>query len=94
MLIALMCFDKAAHVDLRLKLRPAHLKWIEGTGVRLTFAGPMMSDDSATSHGSIIVGEFASLEDARTFSRNDPYAVGGLFERVVIHPTRQVYPAQ
>ena len=93
MLIALMCFDKPNHVDLRVKLRPAHLAWIEKTGVQLRFAGPMLSSDSSTSHGSIIVGEFATLDDAKTFSKNDPYAIGGLFDSVVIHPTRQVYPA-
>ena len=93
MLIALMCFDKPDHVDLRVKLRPAHLDWIEKTGVRLAFAGPMLSDDTQTSHGSIIVGDFPDLDAARAFSKADPYAQCGLFEKVVIHPTRQVYPA-
>jgi uncharacterized protein len=92
MLISLLCFDKPDHVAKREQLRPAHLEWIEKTGVRLTFAGPMLSPDAKTAHGSIIVGEFASLEDAQHFSEADPYRIGGLFERVVIQRTRQVYP--
>ena len=92
MLVSLLCFDKPNHVDLRMKLRPTHLDWIEKTGVKMVFAGPMLADDGATSHGSIIVGEFASLDDARAFSENDPYAKGGLFDRVLVQPTKQVFP--
>lgn len=92
MLVSLLCFDKPDHVDLRMKLRPSHLEWIEQTGVKMVFAGPMLADDGGSPHGSIIVGEFASLDDARTFSQNDPYAKGGLFERVLIQPTKQVFP--
>lgn len=93
MLISLLCFDKPDHVATRQLLRPAHLEWIEKTGVRLAFAGPMLSPDAQTAHGSIIIGEFDALEDAQRFSDDDPYRIGGLFERVVIQPTRQVYPA-
>ena len=93
MLVSLLCFDKPGHVDLRMKLRPTHLAWIESTGVKMIYAGPMLSDDGQSPHGSIIIGDFASLEDAKTFSKNDPYAVGGLFEKVLVQPTRQVYPA-
>lgn len=92
MLVSLLCFDKPNHVDLRMKLRPTHLDWIEKTGVKMAFAGPMLSDDGATPHGSIIIGDFATLADAKTFAENDPYAKGGLFERVLIQPTKQVFP--
>ncbi len=57
MLISLLCFDKPNHADLRRLLRPAHLEWIENTGVKLAFAGPMLSPDTAIAHGSIIIGE-------------------------------------
>lgn len=92
MLVSLLCFDKPNHAHLRQLLRPSHLQWIENTGVKLAFAGPMLSPDTQTAQGSIIIGEFACLDDAESFSRADPYAIGGLFDRVVIQPTRQVYP--
>lgn len=92
MLVSLLCFDKPNHVDLRLSLRPTHLDWIERTGVKMAFAGPMLADDGATPRGSIIIGEFATLDDARAFAENDPYAKGGLFERVLVQPTKQVFP--
>ena len=93
MLISLLCFDKPRHADLRHLLRPTHLQWIEETGVTLAFAGPMLSSDAKTAQGSIIIGEFASVEDAESFSKADPYSIGGLFDRVIIQPTRQVYPS-
>jgi uncharacterized protein YciI len=92
MLISLLCFDKPGHVDLRYLLRPTHLKWIETTGIKLAFAGPMLAPDAKTPRGSIIIGEFTNLDDAETFAKADPYAIGGLFEHVIIQPTRQVYP--
>lgn len=92
MLISLLCFDKPGHADLRQLLRPSHLKWIENTGVNSAFAGPMLSPDSKTARGSIIIGEFTNLTDAEEFSKADPYLIGGLFDRVIIQPTRQVYP--
>ena len=48
MLVALLCFDKPGHVDLRLKLRPTHLEWIEKTGVKMVYAGPMLNDEGGT----------------------------------------------
>lgn len=92
MLISLLCFDKPGHADLRQLLRPSHLRWIENTGVKLAFAGPMLSPDTKTAQGSIIIGEFTSIDDAEDFSKADPYAIGELFDHVIIQPTRQVYP--
>ena len=91
MLVALLCYDKPNHVDLRMKLRPTHLQWIEDSGVKLAYAGPMLAEDGQTSQGSIIVGDFPSYEAAEAFSKDDPYAKGGLFDRVEIIRTRKVY---
>ena len=92
MLVALLCFDKPNSVELRMKLRPTHLAWIESTGVQMAYAGPMLNEQGECPHGSIIVGEFESLAAAEAFSKADPYAQNGLFERVIIKRTRQVYP--
>ena len=92
MLVALFCFDKPNSVELRMKVRPTHLAWIESTGVELVFAGPMLNEQGEGPHGSIFVGEFESLAAAEAFAKADPYAQNGLFERVVIKRTRQVYP--
>ncbi len=92
MLIAAMCFDKADHVDLRLKTRAEHLAWIKGSGVTIVYGGPMLEDDGETPKGSLLIGEFESADAARAFFETDPYNKAGLFEKVVIVATRQVLP--
>jgi uncharacterized protein YciI len=93
MLVSLLCFDKPGHGGLRHLLRPYRLAWLESAGDRITFAGPLLSDDAKTAHGSIIIAEFASLDEAAMFSESDPYVVGELFEHVHFHLTRQVLPS-
>lgn len=94
MLIAILCFDKPNSVDLRMKIRPTHLQWLEGESGRLLYAGPMLDDSGEGPHGSIYVGEFENLEAAQAFTKADPYTQNNLFERVIIKRTRQVYPAK
>ncbi len=91
MLIVFMCFDKPGHLDLRLKTRADHLAWI-GSNDKLMYAGPMLADDGQTPVGSLILAEFDSIEGARAFQKDDPYQRAGLFERVIVHPTRKVLP--
>ncbi len=93
MLVAIMCFDKPNHVDLRAHTRPEHLAWLGNSGKKVHFAGPMLDDAGQSPLGSLFVIEFESLDEARVFHKSDPYARVGLFERVVIHPTRKVFPA-
>lgn len=92
MLIAAMCFDKPGHVDLRMKTREEHLEWIQHPEIELKFAGPMLSDDGNEPIGSMIIAEVKDLTTARALFAEDPYNKAGLFERVVIVPTRKVFP--
>ena len=42
--------------------------------------------------GSVIIAEFASLEDATVWAEADPYTVTGVFETLEVHPYKQVLP--
>jgi len=91
MLVTIICLDKPGQLDLRMKTRPAHVKW--GESVKLNdvhYTGPILADDGVTMMGSILVADFPDLETARAFHLNDPYVAVGLFERVIIQPTRSV----
>ena len=90
MLVTILCFDKPDHFDLRMKTRPAHLAWLEEKKPRASFIGPIMSDDQKTMHGSVYIAEFDDLAQARAFQQDDPYHRAGLFERVVVQPTRNI----
>ncbi len=93
MLVMMVCTDKPNHVDLRLKTRSEHLAWIQGAGLPLMYAGPILADDGETPAGSLIIAEFESLEAARAFQKTDPYSKAGLFAQVTVQPTRKVLPA-
>ena len=84
--------DKSDSLELRMKVRPDHLVYIEASGVTWTFAGPVLTDDGQTPKGSLFIGEFESLEAAKAFAKNDPYNQAGLFEKSTVQPVRKTYP--
>jgi len=69
--------------------RPPHLerlRKLQDQG-RLLCAGPF-----ADQAGSLIIIEANSLAEAETFAQEDPYMIEGIFERVEVHPFKQVFP--
>ncbi len=100
MLYAIFGEDAPASLEKRAAARPAHLKRINVliADGRLILAGPHPSIDSpdpgpAGMSGSLIVGEFESLEEARAWIDADPYVTQGVFARVSVKPFFKVFPA-
>jgi len=85
MLFALLCTDKPASVDLRMKVRPDHLAYLESLGNALKAAGPFTTDDGQPT-GSLVVVEAADRAAAKVIADADPYARAGLFANVEIKP--------
>ena len=69
--------------------RSAHLQWLEAwvQQNKIILAGPL-----ADQTGSLIVVEADSLEEVRAFTKEDPYTLHGIFQKVTIHPFLQVFP--
>ena len=99
MLYVILGRDRLGSLSKRLEVRPAHLARIdplvqEG---RILLAGPMPNVDSenpgdAGFSGSLIVAEFDSIDQARTWAEADPYMTEGVFESVEVFPFKQVLP--
>ena len=92
MLFAFICKDKPGHLNVRMETRPAHLEHLnklnaEGT---LKIAGPFL-DAEEKMVGSLLIVDFPSEAEARTFAENDPYAKAGLFESVDVKPYNWVF---
>ena len=85
MLFALICTDKPDSLDLRLSVRPDHLKHLESLGTALKAAGPF-TDDGGKPTGSLVIIEAADRAAARAMAEADPYAKAGLFAAVEIRP--------
>ncbi len=87
MRVALICIDKPGHLHVRQENRAAHLAYIEATGV-VEMAGPFLEGDAMC--GSLVVLEVESMEAAREWAANDPYAKAGLFASVDIRAWKKV----
>ncbi|MFC6669611.1 YciI family protein [Marinobacterium aestuariivivens] len=99
MYYAIMAEDRANSLEKRLQARPDHLARLEQlkSQGRLLAAGPHPAIDSedpgpAGFSGSLVIAEFASLDDARRWADEDPYIKAGVYERVVVKPYKKVLP--
>lgn len=100
MLYALVGHDTPGTLAQRLAARPAHLERLNAllNEGRLVLAGPLPAIDSpdpgpAGFQGSLVVAEFASLEEAKAWANADPYVAAGVYATVDVYPFRKVLPA-
>ncbi len=99
MLYAILARDVPNSLDKRLSARPAHLQRLHDLQAqgRLLLAGPLPAIDSpdpgpAGFNGSLIVAEFDSLEQAQTWTADDPYQAAGVYSSVEVMPFKKVLP--
>lgn len=99
MYYAISGHDVADSLALRQTARPAHIQRLEQLrdAGRLLLAGPYPAIDAedpgaAGYSGSLIVAEFASLEDARAWADADPYVAAGVYADVSVRPLRKAMP--
>ena len=96
---AIISEDVADSSPLRAGAREAHLarlRQLRDEG-RLLIAGPHPAVDNedpgeAGFTGSLVIAEFASLDDARAWADADPYVAAGVYHRVVVKPFNKVLP--
>jgi len=96
---AIISEDHEGTLDKRLSARPDHvarLTALRDEG-RLLIAGPHPAVDSpdpgpAGFTGSLVVAEFSSLEDAKTWANKDPYIAAGVYNTVTVKPFNLVLP--
>lgn len=87
MLFAVICTDKPNGLPLRMETRPAHLEYLETTGV--VQAGPFLNADGKPC-GSLVIIEAGDRAAAEAWAAGDPYAVAGLFSDVRIEAWNKV----
>ena len=83
----------------RMAARPDHLArlmQLRDQG-RLLIAGPTPAIDNedpgpAGFSGSLVVAEFASLQEAQAWANDDPYIKAGVYARVTVKPYKKVLP--
>jgi uncharacterized protein YciI len=99
MLYAIIGQDVSDSLSKRLDARPAHvarLQILQDEG-RLILAGPFPAVDAndpgaAGFSGSLIVAEFASLQEAEDWAQADPYVAAKIYSQVSVKPFRKAFP--
>ncbi|MCW4149955.1 MULTISPECIES: YciI family protein [Halomonadaceae] len=99
MLYAIISEDTANSLERRLAARPDHLARLEALRDegRLVLAGPHPAIDAndpgeAGFSGSLVIAEFGSLEDAKSWADADPYVIAGVYSQVTVKPFKKVLP--
>ena len=87
MLFSVFTLDNPDAIDKRKAVHGAHvahLKNAKSFGVAITIGGPLVSDDGATSIGSLMVLEAPDRASAEKFNRADPFRQNGVWGKVEI----------
>lgn len=99
MYYAVISEDVPNSLPLRQPARPQHLARLEALKQenRLLIAGPHPAIDAenpgdAGFTGSLVVAQFASLEEARAWADSDPYVSAGVYQKVTVKPFKLVLP--
>jgi uncharacterized protein YciI len=86
-LFVITAFDRPGALDRRMKVRPAHLEYLESGATQVRVGGPLLDQDDQPM-GSLLVIEAADHAAAEAFAAGDPYGKEGVFEKVEIRPWR------
>ena len=99
MYYAIISEDVPNSLPLRQSARPAHIERLQAltNQGRLLVAGPHPAIDTedpgqAGFTGSLVIAEFASLQDAQQWADADPYAAAGVYQNVIVKPYKKVLP--
>lgn len=84
-------FDKPDTGELRQKLRPSHLEYLENNKKLLLACGAKLQEDGVTGTGSFYIVDVDTRDEAQAFIDADPFTSGGLFERIEINRWRKAY---
>ena len=92
MQFVILCQDKPNSLEVRMANRPAHIDYLKEQSAHVLGAGPFL-DGADQMNGSMLMVEFDSEADAKTFAANDPYAKAGLFASTEIRRWRWGFKA-
>lgn len=86
---AIIARDKPGSAELRAKLRPEHMAYLDQHVGKLLAGGALLEDDGSGGDGSLLIYDTDDRAEAEAFSQGDPFRKGGLFETVTIRRWRK-----
>jgi uncharacterized protein YciI len=91
MLYAVLFTDNDAHADVRVRLMPAHLDFIERHRDRIRAAGPVRDGVDGTPAGGLWLVEAESAAAVAELYRSDPFWPTGLRKSIRVLQWSQVF---
>ena len=85
MIFAILLMDRPGTAELRIQIRPEHRAYLRERADRMAFAGPLTSEDGATTVGSLLVMDFPSKAAVETWLQDEPFTKAGVYEKPIIH---------
>ncbi|WP_417247283.1 YciI family protein [Celeribacter sp.] len=84
-------YDKFDCAELRNRIRPAHLNYLEAHKGILLACGAKIDDEGKAASGGLYLLDLETREDAQSFIEQDPFYQEGLFARVFVTRWRKAY---
>ena len=88
---AIQTIDKPGSAARRAELRASHLDYLKSRQHMLLAAGALTPDDGAGGIGGILLIDTDDRAEAERFAAEDPYTLGGLFEKVTVTRWRKAF---
>jgi uncharacterized protein YciI len=85
MIFAILLMDRPGTAELRMQIRPEHRAYLAQQAERMSFAGPLTSEDGKTVVGSLLGMDFPSRTDVDTWLNDEPFTKAGVYEKPIIH---------
>ena len=92
MLFSILIFDEPDSAALRDEYRQRHLDYLKEFDDQTLFAGPFTTDDESADLGSLRLVEFPDRAAAERHVADEPYVIGGVQKRWLIHRCKSVAP--
>jgi len=92
MLFSILIFDEPDSAPLRDVWRDRHLDYLKTFDAQTLFAGPITEDDESADLGSLRLIEFEDRAAAERHVADEPYVIGGVQKRWLIHRWKAAVP--
>lgn len=84
-------WDKVNHSTLRTQLREEHLNYLNQRLELLLVCGAKLDDEGCDLGGGIYIINVDTRKAAQKFIEQDPFYIGGLFQKIKIDRWRKAY---
>lgn len=92
MYFAVICYDRPGSSEVRGKMIPAHLRYLEQQAPKVHTGGPLKDPTTGAMVGSLYIIDVEGYAQAREFIAKEPLNKADLFESITVRAWMQMQP--